>query len=742
MKKKMKITFRLIISILLSTALVVLVFSYAQTRSEEKRLDEELHLRAAVIAKSFKETIEAFLERTEDAGRIQKFVEKFQGHKRLTGLIVDLKDKPRIALPQELAETDLFQKESLQTIEDNVSTEVHSKWKNSNVYFYSIPLVKEGAVVGSLGLIHDRTFIVNQIRGFWKRSAFTFSILAVILSVITLIVIRWSVTGPIARIAELIRKSTGSEAPGSYTSSAEKGEIEKLFFAVTHMASSLKAAKLDLAQQSRIINAEGAVWTKERLKDYLQTKLLGKKLYVVANREPYIHRKKDGGVECITPASGVVTALDPVLQATSGMWFGHGTGDADRETVDQDDKLRVPPWKPSYTLKRVWLTEEEEKGYYYGFSNEGLWPLCHISHVRPIFRMTDWEQYQQVNEKFAASLLKELSDDSAPLILIQDYHFALLPKLIKEARPDAKVALFWHIPWPNPEAFGICPWQEQILEGMLGSDLIGFHTQFHCNNFLDTIDRALEARIDWTNFGVIRGGRTSYVKPFPISVAVSGANSEKEEVIKKLKHDLGLEGKMVGLGVDRIDYTKGLIERFRALERALEKYPHYQGKLVFIELGAPSRILIPDYQNHLQNVEALVQKINERFKSGNYIPILFLKEHHSQDKVRNFYRLADFCLVSSLHDGMNLVAKEFVVAREDENAVLILSRFTGASHEFQSSLLVNPYDIEGTADAINQALTMLPEEKIERMHKLRQTVQEYNVYRWAADLITELVKSF
>src|SRR3989338_3135928 len=264
--------------------------------------------------------------------------------------------------------------------------------------------------------------------------------------------------------------------------------MERLVFEIAHMASSLKAARLDLYEQSQVKQFQDSVWNKERLKEYLRSKLGNTPFFVVANREPYIHRKKGDELECIVPASGVVTALDPVLQATGGVWLAHGSGNADRETVNQDGKLLVPPWNPSYSLKRIWLDEAEEKGYYYGFSNEGLWPLCHITHTRPVFRIEDWEQYQKVNRKFADSLLKELGD-APPVILIQDYHFSLVPKMIKDQRPDAKIALFWHIPWPNPEAFGICPWQEEILEGMLGSDLIGFHTQFHCNNFLDTIDR-------------------------------------------------------------------------------------------------------------------------------------------------------------------------------------------------------------------------------------------------------------
>lgn len=738
----MKITFRLIVSLLVGTALVVLSFSYFQVKGEEKRLDEELRLRAAVLAKSFKEAVEPLLELTEQPARIRKFIEKFQGHKRLIGIIVDLKEVGRFTLPPELGEKGLFRDELTKVAEQVQPFETRDKWGRRNIHLYAVPLMKGEAVTGSLGLIHDRSFIVQRIKEVWKNSAVNFSILALILSITTLIIIRWSITGPIAKIAEWAKRARLGEAQPPPVSPKEKGEMERLLFEITHMASSLKAARLDLVEQSRAKHSEDSVWTKERLKEYLRTKLGESPLFVVANREPYIHRKKEEKIECIVPASGVVTALDPVLQATGGVWIAHGSGGADRETVNHEGKLLVPPWNPSYSLKRVWLDEGEEKGYYYGFANEGLWPLCHITHTRPIFRIEDWNQYQKVNKKFADALLEELGDNP-PFILVQDYHFALLPKLIKEKRPDAKVALFWHIPWPNPEAFGICPWQEEILEGMLGSDLIGFHTQFHCNNFLDTVDRFLESRIDWTIFGVTRGGKTTYVRPFPISIATGpDQKSQGVEEVKELRQTYGLEGKIVGLGVDRMDYTKGLLERFRALERVLEKYPQHQGKLVFVELGAPTRTLIAGYRGHLREVEELVTKINQKFESGSYRPILFLKDHHRQEKIQSFYRIADFCLVSSLHDGMNLVAKEFVRAREDEDGVLILSRFAGASQELRDALLINPYDIEGTADAIHQALTMIPEERRERMRRLRTAVQEHNVYRWAAELVTELVKSF
>jgi trehalose 6-phosphate synthase len=459
-----------------------------------------------------------------------------------------------------------------------------------------------------------------------------------------------------------------------------------------------------------------------------------------------MHEKKGNKIECVVPASGLVTALEPVLKACGGTWIAHGSGDADREVVDDQDKIKVPPEEPQYVLKRVWLTKEEEKGYYYGFSNEGLWPLCHIAHTRPSFRAEDWEYYQSVNKKFAQAAMMELEDAEDPLILIQDYHFALLPRLIKEGRPDARVALFWHIPWPNPESFSICPWQRELLHGMLGADLIGFHIQFHCNNFLDTVDRALESRIDWEHFAVERGGQTTQVEPFPISIAFPGqsdastathaTNPTKENLLK----DLGVKGDYLGVGVDRIDYTKGILERFKAIERFMEKYPAYQGKFTFVELGAPSRTHIKEYHDLIAAVEVEVDRINWRYKTKEWQPIVFLKKHHSHEEIRPFYETADLCLVTSLHDGMNLVAKEYVSARDDESGVLILSQFTGASRELREALIVNPYDIEEMAEAIRAALEMDPADQKARMRGMRETLRNRNIYYWAADLIAALAR--
>jgi trehalose-6-phosphate synthase len=431
------------------------------------------------------------------------------------------------------------------------------------------------------------------------------------------------------------------------------------------------------------------------------------------------------------------------LRACDGTWIAHGAGDADSETVDAHDRLQVPPDDPRYTLRRVWLTKEQEEGYYYGFANEGLWPLCHMAHTRPIFRAGDWKHYEEVNRKFAKALLEEMENTRRPVVLVQDYHFALLPKMIKQSRPDARVSIFWHIPWPNPEAFRICPWQGELVDGLLGADLIGFHIQSHCTNFLQTIDRIVESRINWERFDVQRLDHQTAVRPFPISVEFTDEppaaphQSAQEERVTLLKA-LGVEAAYMGFGVDRLDYTKGILERFLAVERFLEKYPYYQRAFTFVQIGAPSRTHIKRYHDLQAEVEAEADRINWRFQADQWKPIVLLTRHHSHKEIEPYYRGADLCLVTSLHDGMNLVAKEFVANRHDELGVLILSRFAGAARELQDALQVNPYDIDLTAEAIRAALEMTAEEKQMRMQRMRKLVREHNVYRWAGSLIGEL----
>jgi trehalose 6-phosphate synthase len=527
------------------------------------------------------------------------------------------------------------------------------------------------------------------------------------------------------------------------------GEIlDEIKHEVTHLARDLSTARAAAEEEARLRDSNASLWTAERLHVSLRNKLQDKPLFVVSNREPYMHvfNEKDKSVNVIVPASGVVTALEPVLRACNGTWIANGSGSADHETVDAHDRLRVPPDRPSYTLRRVWLSDEEDKGYYEGFSNEGLWPLCHIAHTRPIFRPEDWLQYQKINRRFANAVLQEMEGTESPILLAQDYHFALLPRMVKEARPDARVAIFWHIPWPNAEVFGICPWQRELVDGLLGADLIGFHIQSHCNNFLETVDRALEALTEWDRFAVNRQGHVTRVRPYPISVAFPenshAVNESRSAGAERaaLCAELGIEASLLGIGVDRVDYTKGILERFRGIERFFELNPAYQQRFTFVQIGAPSRTDIERYKNFLDEVSAEAERINARLQTSRWKPIVLLKKHHSHEEIARHFRAASLCMVTSLHDGMNLVAKEFVASRDDERGALILSTFAGASHELSDALLVNPYDVSHLAETIHQALEMSEGAQATAMGRMRHQVREHNIYRWAAHLLSDLTE--
>lgn len=482
----------------------------------------------------------------------------------------------------------------------------------------------------------------------------------------------------------------------------------------------------------------------ESLQELVHDKLGDYLFIAVSNREPYIHNWVGEEIKCVKPASGLAVALDPVLQACGGLWIAHGSGDADVDVVDKDNKIQVPPETPRYTLRRIWLSKSEEEGYYDGFSNRALWPLCHIVYVRPEFSQPDWDVYQKVNKLFAQAVIEEINEQKA-FVFIQDYHLALVAHYIKEQRPNVITAQFWHIPWPNHEAFRICPWRDEILQGLLANDLLGFHTMYNCNNFLETVDRELECKIEREKYAITRGGCTTLVRPFPISIAfdkISGRASSRHVThqAEQLRHFYGLGSEFIGLGIDRIDYTKGVPERLRAVDRFLEKYPEYEERLTFIQVGVPNRMRVEAYQRINDEIDELVDKINWRHQIGHWRPIVYINEYCTQDTLAALSRLADFCIVSSLQDGMNLVAKEFVACKTDRDGVLILSQFTGAARELPEALLINPYCIEDTVESIKQALEMPREERLKRMSRLRKTVRSNNIYDWAANIITEITK--
>ncbi len=485
------------------------------------------------------------------------------------------------------------------------------------------------------------------------------------------------------------------------------------------------------------------MWTRESLHDLVQEKLADYLFISVSNREPYVHVRS--GKEIITqiPASGLTNALDPVMRACGGTWIAFGSGNADKKVVDYDNIVRVPPNNPKYDLKRIWLSKKDDAGYY-GFSNEALWPLCHIAYTRPVFNESDWNTYKKVNEIFAKTVIKTVGNKKA-FVFIQDYHLALLSHYIKEKNPNIITAQFWHIPWPNPEVFRICPWKDEILHGLLGNDLLGFHIRFHCNNFMETVEQEIESKVDWERFEITHQGKKTAIHPFPISVDFEEITErvQKPDVaaeIKRLKKRFGLTDEKIGVGFDRMDYTKGIPDRFHAMERFFERHPEYHGKVVFIQGGVQSRTQFEPYKKLNIELDDLVEKINWEHDLGRWKSIIFLRETLSPLSMMALRRMADFFVVSPLHDGMNLVAKEFVASRADEDGVLILSPFTGSARELPDAIQVNPYATDFFADAIKEALEMPLEERQKRMRKMREVVRENNIYKWAADFITDLVK--
>jgi trehalose 6-phosphate synthase len=512
------------------------------------------------------------------------------------------------------------------------------------------------------------------------------------------------------------------------------------FYALAKLAhrSSISRIPTPGSQKERLM-----AWTRERLEDVARSRLGGAKLVVVANREPFIHIYEGEEIRCTRPASGLTTALDPMLRACRGTWVAHGSGDADRAAADERGRVAVPPDRPSYTLRRVWLRKDELQGYYYGVANEAFWPLCHIACTRPRFHADDWDQYQRVNQKFAEAVLDEV-DDQPAVIFVQDYHFALLPRMLKNRRPDLVILQFWHIPWPNREVFRICPWQEEILDGLLGNDLLSFHIQYHCNNFLETVERALECKVDMERFAVTRGGKTTLIRPQPISIdpdmMTAAAPEQTRKEAWRMRRRLGLRDQRLLVGVDRVDYTKGIPERFHAVDRLLGLHPELKGQFSFVQVAAPSRVHIPAYRRLNEELNALVDEVNWRHGNHTWRPIVYLNKHHDLEQLYPLYRMASGCVVSSLHDGMNLVAKEFIAARDDLRGVLVLSRFTGAAQELTDALMINPYAVDEFAEALRLALVMPEEEQERRMRNLRQHVLDNNIYRWAGMLLSEAGK--
>lgn len=598
------------------------------------------------------------------------------------------------------------------------------------ISLFPTPNTKDAS--GFLFILHDMTFASSRstLARFYMLAAI--GVLGVVAAAVTVVVARFTLRQWLT--------SVRTQLAGNSPTGDDKDDpaFAPVIVEIQQLLRDLEISRPTAAQ----IRSD---WTADLLRQAVRSELPDAEVIVVSNREPYIHeRLADGSLKVKRPASGLVTALEPIIKACGGTWIAHGSGGADRDTVDRNDRVDVPVNEPAYTLRRVWISEEEEKGYYYGLSNEGLWPLCHISYVRPVFRESDWERYVAVNKRFADAVVAEAKTDR-PLVLVQDYHLALVPRLVRERLPRATIITFWHIPWPNAEVFGICPWRERILDGLLGSNVVGFHIQLHCNNFIESADRFLECHIDREESTVAIGDGRTFVKPYPISIEWPPEAMRNQPSVEECRTAIvarfGLDpSALIAVGVERFDFTKGVPDRFRAVGILLERYPQWRGRFVLVQVAAPSRSSLPAYMALREEVFAIADEINARFGGKNYKPIVLHAEHTEPEDVYTLFRAADLCIVSSLHDGMNLVAKEFVAARDDERGVLILSSFAGASRELMEALIVNPFDARATAEAINRALNMPEVEQRDRMALMRVTVSENNVFYWAGRLLLDAAR--
>ena len=720
----MKNALRFIFFLVLGLAVLTWVAYGALTRTTRSWFESDLELRARRLSIAVARPDFVQLLKSGNSRELSALLKDIARDSRILGAAV-CSSKGRI-----IARTDNYPEQltcrELESHTDGTGTSPKPYWVVTNLpggslHVSAIPILDEDGPLGTAILVHDLSFLERREADTRNGVLAAFAVLAISASFVTLLAARLAWRG---WTLEMRRVLQGVSQPAEFRPLLRD-----------------MRALIDRVATERQVEKTDALWTPARLKTTLQQYLHGERIVLLANREPYVHVRENGKVQLLHPASGLVTALEPVMRACSGVWVAHGSGSADRETADSSGRLRVPPGEESYVLRRVWLSPEEEQGYYYGLANEGLWPLCHLAHTRPVFRGQDWNQYVTVNRRFAEAVCQEVDSDES-IILVQDYHFALAPEMIRRRLPRATILTFWHVPWPNSERFGICPWREEILNGLLGSSILGFQTQLHCNNFFDSVDAYIESRIDREVNAVVMGDQRTFVRPYPISIewplrAIKGAPNS-EESRRAVIAELNLpENALIGVGVDRIDYTKGIEERILSVERLLERFPAYQGRFVFIQLGAPSRTIIPRYQELNDSVVRLVEQVNARFGSESYRPIVLLRAHHEHHEILRYFRAADVCYVSSLHDGMNLVAKEFVVARDDEAGVLVLSQFTGAARELTEALVVNPYDLDEVSSALEMALRMPKTEQRDRMRFMRSLLAEFNVYRWAGRMIVD-----
>lgn len=723
--------------VVLAVSLIVGFSALNQANQEQLDLTSRLQSRSQVLGDSLAESIQPSFT-AQSTSTIQRIIDRFVTSERLAGLGVFDAGGAVVASSEDL----LFPGSPdfvTRAMDKDEAGGDFIKHGPESFYVHVVPLREEGRVVGALAVVQNATYIDESVRGIWRDNLIRLISQLVLFGGAIFVLVRFVLRRSVEQLVASVQAARKGDTQEGLIRS--ESFLEPLAGEISKVTASLRQARYAASEEARMrLEKIDSPWTAERLKEFIKAYVKDRPIFVLSNAEPYVNTKVRGKIEWRVPAGGVVTATEPVMAATGGMWIAHGSGAADKETADKDGKLRVPHEEPAYTLKRISLTPKEVKGYYDGFANGAIWPLCHTAHVRPEFHKEDWTEYRKVNGLFAKTLLAEVRHIEHPIVLVQDYHLALVPALIKKSRPDAQVAIFWHIPWPSAAQFSICPWRKEILEGLLGADLVGFHTQQYCNNFLETVANEIEARIDYERFSIVRNEHQSFVKPFPISIAFPGSAEPAADPDKSVLEGLGIRSEYLALGVDRLDYIKGVPERFRAIDFLLDAHPEYRGRLTLLQIASPTRQSVEKYREYRDLVKAESDRINAKFSTRDWKPIVIEERSYTHEELRRLYQLADVCLVTSLHDGMNLVAKEFVAARRDECGVLILSQFTGASRDMKGALVVNPYSAEETSSAIHAALAMPRAEQHRRMKTMRASVRDYNIYRWSAELIKSLIQ--
>ncbi|MDO8659641.1 MAG: trehalose-6-phosphate synthase [Candidatus Parcubacteria bacterium] len=744
----MRYIFSIIGAVIITVSLVAIGFTIKQVNQEKITLTTNLEQRASLLADSLKESVEPYYENNAQPSfqsSLQKIVDKFANRERLAGIALYDNKGILLATSSGLPKAIIENKEIVSdAMDSNTLNGNFFDADGENRYVHVDPLHNDESIVGALMIVQNAGYINTSIREIWKGNLLRLLIQIIIFSITIFIVLRFFVFRQVVRLVESVKKIRLGENKEELKEEGKYSFFAPLAKEIAHISRSLLQARSSASEEARMrLEKLDTPWTAERLKEFIKAYLKDQKIFLVFTQEPYEYSNTKGVINYKLLANGVATAFEPLMEACDGMWIAQSSNAKDKDpNEDENIVIKVPPDNPKYTLKRVWLTANEENGYNKGYSIEGLYPLCLNTHTRPMFREQDWIEYKKVNEKFAKALLAEIKNVPRPIIIINEYYFTLLPKLIKRIRPDARIGIFWHTPWPSAEAFSICPQRKEILTGMLSADIIGFNTPQFCNNFIDTIGKNIEALIDFDKSSITHNEHTAFVKTFPISIAFTNEKDTKDTTLagKKILEQLKIKTKYLGLGVDRMDYAKGIPERFKGIEHFLDTHPEYREQFTFLQIAPLDRSEIKKYIEYKELVLGETERINKKFGTKDWQPIVLEMIPYSHADLNSLYKLANVCVITSLHDSMNLVCKEYVAERNDELGVLILSQFAGAAHDMKGAIIINPYSTKEIADAIHKGLTMSPLEQTKRMKTMRSSVKNYNIYRWAAELLKAIAE--